>query len=60
MMAAVLTVGMLPLGDFAIIILQVIAGVLVYLAISAAFRMKPYKTLMGAVRKFLRRKSKKA
>lgn len=60
MMASVLAVGMLPLGNFAILVLQVIAGVLVYLAISAAFRMKPYKTLMGAVMKFLHKKKKPA
>jgi len=51
MCAAVLAVGMLELPTVALLAVQVVTGVAVYVALSAVFRLKPYRMLLEILKK---------
>lgn len=49
MLGGVLAIGLLHLGTLCTLLLQVVAGVLIYLAGSALFRLRPYRMLLVAI-----------
>ena len=51
MLGAVLAVQLLKLGDFVTLVAQVLAGVAVYVLLSAVFRLRPFKLLLSFLRK---------
>lgn len=56
MMGAVLAVSQLRLPDLLTLAIQVMVGVVIYLAISAVFRLTPFMTLLAMVKKTLGKK----
>ncbi len=56
MLVVVLAVGLLPLGTIWVLLLQIIAGVVFYIAGSALFRMAPFFMVLSILNKFLLRK----
>lgn len=55
MLVGVLAVGKLPFGDLIVMILQVISGVVMYFAISAVFKLRPYLMLLDMLKKRLKK-----
>ena len=51
MLGGVLAVGMLPLNDILTLIVQVFTGVTIYLALSVLLGLKPFKQMLGLLRK---------
>lgn len=58
MFLGVLTVLRLELGLFATLALQIIVGVMIYIAISAIFSLTPYKLLLKTVKELLGKRKK--
>lgn len=56
MLGAVLAVGMLPLGNLLVLILQMITGIVSYVLLSAIFRLSPFKILLGTLIKFVEKR----
>lgn len=56
MCVCVLAVGKLELSTIAQLILQIFVGVVIYVAISAVFRLKPFFQVLELVKGFLKRK----
>ena len=56
MIVAVALVGLLPLGNFAMLVLQVCTGGLVYVAVSYILKLESFVYLLDIVRKFVKRK----
>jgi len=55
MLAAVLAVGQLPFAPILVMIIQIVTGVVVYFAISAITRMKPFMMVLGMAKGFLKK-----
>jgi hypothetical protein len=51
MCGVVLAVGMLKLPVIVLLMIQVVLGVAVYLLLSAAFRLQPYRMLLDMLKK---------
>lgn len=55
MCGCVLAVGMLQLPDILLLAIQIVAGVAVYVLLSALLRLEPYRILLRAIRKGMHR-----
>lgn len=55
----VLAVGFLKLSNIVTLIVQVAVGVVIYIAVSAVFRLKPYKLLLKMLMNILKKKTRK-
>jgi len=55
MLAAVLAVGLLLLSPILTLVLQVLVGVVVYVAISVVAKFEPFLMLWGMVKKILKK-----
>lgn len=51
MLAGVLAVQLLPLGDMMVLVLQVLVGVLLYVLLSVILKLTPYRMLLEMLRK---------
>ena len=58
MCICVLAVGFLQINTFALLMVQILTGVAVYLGLSAALRLTPFRMLLEAVRKVLAKRRK--
>lgn len=55
MCGGVFAVELLRLNDLATLILQVVVGVVLYIAISAVVQLEPFKTLLGMIKEILKK-----
>ncbi len=55
MLAAVIALGTLPFAPILVMLLQIVTGVIIYIAISAATRMKPFMLVMSMTKSFLKK-----
>ena len=56
MLGCVLAVPLLGLPDILTLIVQVAVGVVVYVLLSALFRLSPFQLLLGQIKKFLQKR----
>lgn len=57
MLAGVVAVQLLPLGNLATLMLQILCGVVLYLLISAVFRLKPFMLMLELLKKLRKKKA---
>ncbi len=60
MLGGVLLLGLLPLSSILLLVVQIFAGILIYLAISVLFKPKPFMLLLQTVKKMFHKKKEEA